>query len=79
MNKFICSECGTKYSSPELTPPPGINWHQQLEVLLDMVGKKPNGIQQDCIHSMKVIPKSGARFGIKLWQCETCATDVQAS
>jgi hypothetical protein len=26
MNKFICSECGTKYSSPELTPPPGIKW-----------------------------------------------------
>ena len=24
-DKFICSECGTKYSSPELTPPPGIN------------------------------------------------------
>ena len=26
MNKFICSECGTKYQSPELTPPPGIKW-----------------------------------------------------
>jgi hypothetical protein len=26
MNNFICSECGTKYSSPELTPPPGIKW-----------------------------------------------------
>jgi hypothetical protein len=26
VNKFICSECGTKYSSPELTPPPGIKW-----------------------------------------------------
>ena len=26
MNKFICSECGTKYSSPELTPPPSIKW-----------------------------------------------------
>ena len=26
MNKFICSECGTKYSSPETTPPPGIKW-----------------------------------------------------
>jgi hypothetical protein len=25
-NKFICSECGTKYSSPETTPPPGIKW-----------------------------------------------------
>ena len=24
MNKFICNECGTKYSSPETTPPPGI-------------------------------------------------------
>jgi hypothetical protein len=26
MNKFECSECGTKYSSPETTPPPGIKW-----------------------------------------------------
>ena len=26
MNNFICSECGTKYSSPETTPPPGIKW-----------------------------------------------------
>jgi hypothetical protein len=26
MNKFVCSECGTKYSSPETTPPPGIKW-----------------------------------------------------
>jgi hypothetical protein len=26
-NKFICSECGTKYSSPETTPPPGIKWN----------------------------------------------------
>jgi len=26
MNKFICSECGTRYSSPETTPPPGIKW-----------------------------------------------------
>ncbi len=26
MNKFICNECGTKYSSPETTPPPGIKW-----------------------------------------------------
>ena len=27
MNKFICNECGTKYSSPETTPPPGIKWN----------------------------------------------------
>jgi len=27
MNKFICSDCGTKYSSPETTPPPGIKWN----------------------------------------------------
>jgi hypothetical protein len=26
MNKFECSECGTKYSSSETTPPPGIKW-----------------------------------------------------
>jgi hypothetical protein len=26
MNKFVCNECGTKYSSPETTPPPGIKW-----------------------------------------------------
>ena len=26
MNNFICSECGTKYQSPEKTPPPGIKW-----------------------------------------------------
>ena len=26
MNNFICSECSTKYSSPELTPPPSIKW-----------------------------------------------------
>ena len=26
MNKFECTECGTKYSSPETTPPPGIKW-----------------------------------------------------
>ena len=26
MNKFECNECGTKYSSPETTPPPGIKW-----------------------------------------------------
>ena len=26
MNKFECSECGTKYNSPETTPPPGIKW-----------------------------------------------------
>lgn len=25
-NKFICSGCGTKYSSPQTTPPPGIKW-----------------------------------------------------
>lgn len=28
MNNFICSECGTKYQSPETTPPPGIKWVQ---------------------------------------------------
>ena len=27
MNNFVCSECGTKYSSPETTPPPGIKWN----------------------------------------------------
>ena len=26
LNKFQCSECQTKYSSPETTPPPGIKW-----------------------------------------------------
>ena len=26
MNHFVCSECGTKYRSPETTPPPGIKW-----------------------------------------------------
>jgi hypothetical protein len=26
MNHFVCSECGTKYQSPESTPPPGIKW-----------------------------------------------------
>jgi len=26
MNKFICSECGQVYHSPETTPPPGIKW-----------------------------------------------------
>jgi hypothetical protein len=26
MNKFECSKCGTRYSSPETTPPPGIKW-----------------------------------------------------
>lgn len=26
MNKFICDDCGTKYSSPEEKPPPGIQW-----------------------------------------------------
>tara|TARA_R110000868_G_scaffold5681_1_gene33556 strand:+ start:3409 stop:3552 length:144 start_codon:yes stop_codon:yes gene_type:complete len=26
MNKFICEDCGTKYQSPETTPPPGIKW-----------------------------------------------------
>ena len=25
-NELKCSECGTKYSSPETTPPPGIKW-----------------------------------------------------
>jgi len=44
-----------------------------------MVGQQKNAIQKDCLHSFKIIPKSGARFGIKLWQCETCATVVQAS
>lgn len=26
MNEFICSGCGTKYTSPQPTPPPGIKW-----------------------------------------------------
>ena len=26
MNKFVCNECGTRYSSLETTPPPGIKW-----------------------------------------------------
>ena len=26
MNEFICSGCGTKYTSPQTTPPPGIKW-----------------------------------------------------
>ena len=26
INNFICSECGTKYSSPSKEPPPGIKW-----------------------------------------------------
>lgn len=69
----ICEVCYEKYRKKS-----EVTWHQQLEVLMDMVGKKPNGIQQDCIHTFKIIPKSGARFGIKLWQCETCGTVVQA-
>ena len=27
MNKFECSDCGTKYTSREITPPPGIKWN----------------------------------------------------
>ena len=27
MNEFICKECGTKYQSPQETPPPGIKWN----------------------------------------------------
>lgn len=27
MNNFICRECGTKYSSPTIEPPPGIKWN----------------------------------------------------
>ncbi len=26
MNKFVCSECGTRYTSRESTPPPGVKW-----------------------------------------------------
>jgi hypothetical protein len=26
MNEFVCSECGTKYRSSQITPPPGIKW-----------------------------------------------------
>lgn len=26
MNKFECIECGTRYTSTETTPPPGIKW-----------------------------------------------------
>jgi hypothetical protein len=29
--KYICEECGTKYSSPESTPPPGIKWSDEHE------------------------------------------------
>lgn len=69
----ICETCYVKYRKKS-----EVNWHQQLEILLGMVDQQKNAIQKDCLHTFKIIPKSGGRFGIKLWQCETCGTVVQA-
>jgi len=70
----ICEVCYVKFRKKSEGA-----WHQQLEVLMGLVGKKANGISQDCLHMYKRIPKSGGRFGIQLWQCETCGTVVQSS
>lgn len=56
-----------------------VGWHQQLETMKRMMEKTPTTLQQECFHTFKVIPKSGSRFGIKLWLCENCTIVVQAS
>jgi hypothetical protein len=37
-NKYICKECGTRYSTPSNTPPPSPNWddgHVCIMIKLD--------------------------------------------
>jgi len=54
-------------------------WHAQLDILQKLVGKQPNSDQTGCFHNFIIVPKSGKRFGIKLWACEHCEKVVQAS
>ena len=54
-------------------------WHAQIDILHKLVGKEPNADQTGCFHLFKIVPKSGRRFGVKLWACDGCGKVVQAS
>ncbi len=54
-------------------------WHAQLDLLHKLVGRDPDPDQTGCFHNFIIVPKSGKRFGIKLWVCENCEKVVQAS
>lgn len=54
-------------------------WHAQMDILQKLVGRDPEPDQVKCFHNYVIVPKSGRRFGVKLWACEACGKVVQAS
>lgn len=70
----VCEVCYEKFREKS-----EVRWHQQLEIMKGLIEKAPTAIQKDCFHVFKIIPKSGSRFGIKLWLCDNCTKVVQSS
>lgn len=70
----ICEICHEKIREREEG-----RWHAQLDILHKLVGKSQNSEQDGCTHLFRIIPKSGRRFGVKLWACEKCEKVVQSS
>lgn len=66
MNKFICRECGTKYSSPEETPPPGIKWSDghicQPELVLGLEIEKRYMLRNGLVTSPLRKSDNGTRY-----------------
>ena len=82
MNKFICSECGTRYSSPETTPPPGIKWGDGHVCTPKPVNKKimkpihklNNGRGATLCHTCSVIITTGLTKDL---YCEKCKLKLE--
>lgn len=70
----ICEECYDKAEEAR-----DARWHAQLDTLHKLIGKQQTPEQEQCAHEFKIVPKSGKRFGIKLWVCDHCTKVVQAS
>ena len=82
MNKFECSECGTRYSSPETTPPPGIKWsdgHVCTPKPVNKQNMKPihklnNGRGATLCHKCTVIITTGLTKDL---YCEKCKPKLE--
>ena len=70
----VCGICYDKHWEKEEG-----RWHIQMDLLQKLVGRSPDPDQTGCFHNFIIVPKSGRRFGIKLWACEHCEKVVQAS
>lgn len=70
----VCDVCHQKIMEKEEG-----KWHSHLDMLHKLVGKMQTAEQDGCDHLFKIIPKSGRRFGVKLWACEKCEKVVQST